>query len=78
MTDGALEFTKKFAAALKKLRLEKGLSHDKLAERAGITRPAISYIESGSKTPTLATCYKLSVALDVPLSALIHSIETDK
>ena len=35
----------------KQIRQEKGLSHEALARRAGVTRPAISHIESGKRNP---------------------------
>lgn len=62
-------------AMLKKARKAKGLSHDKVAEKAGITRAAISYIESGQRSPSLVTCLKIARAMDIKLWALLKKLE---
>lgn len=62
---------------LKALRIEKDLSHNKLSVKAGITRPAISQIESGKRTPTLLVCLKIARALDVSLGDLIQKCEKE-
>jgi putative molybdopterin biosynthesis protein len=63
------------ARQLKTLRQTKGLSHDTLARRAGLTRPAISHIESGKRKPSLKVSIKLAHALDTELSELLRAIE---
>ena len=50
--------------ALKAKRLEMGISHDKLAQLTGLSRAAISMIESGQRHPTLLTCFRIAVALE--------------
>lgn len=69
------KFEKRFAEAVKKLRKDKGLSHEKLAIIAGVTRPTIANIESCKKSPTLATCYKVAKSLGVNLSDLVEEAE---
>ena len=59
----------------KELRLEKGLSHDALAKKAGITRSAISHIESGKRNPSLLVALNISHALGVEMSDLLKKIE---
>jgi len=61
--------------ALKDARLKKGLSHESLAQKAGITRPAISHIENGKRKPTLLICLKIAQALDLKLWQLIKKAE---
>lgn len=56
---------------LVKTRKEKGISHEKLTELSGLSRTAISYIESRKSTPSIITCMKLCKALDVRLSDLL-------
>ncbi|MGB9153267.1 MAG: helix-turn-helix transcriptional regulator [Alphaproteobacteria bacterium] len=58
------------------LRLEKGLSHNKLATLAGVTRPAISLIENGKRIPTLIVCLKIAHALDISLGRTIAKYES--
>jgi len=55
----------------KRIRIERKLSHDLLAKRAGISRAAISHIESGKRSPTLLVCLKIAHALGVELSDII-------
>lgn len=56
---------------LKKLRIEKNLSHEQLAKRTGLNRSTISRIESGHRNPTVETAQKISRALDFNLGTLI-------
>ncbi|MES2985314.1 MAG: helix-turn-helix transcriptional regulator [Pseudomonadota bacterium] len=58
----------------KKLRKEKGLSHDKLAELTGIHRSAIGLLEGKKRTPTILTCLKLCQALGVRLEDILRKI----
>jgi DNA-binding XRE family transcriptional regulator len=60
---------------LKAARQQKGMSHDVLAQKAGVSRPAISHIENGKRKPSLILCIKLAHALDIKLSDLIAQIE---
>ncbi len=61
---------------MRQLRMELGLSHEKIANRAGITRPAVSHIESGKRKPSLAMAVKLAYALDVELSEILKYAES--
>lgn len=56
--------------AMKKLRLEKGLSQQALAERVGVTRQTIISIEGGDYNPTLDLCKKICLELGVTLNDL--------
>ena len=61
-------------AKLKAARLEQGLSHEKLAEKAGLNRSTISLIESRKRQPTLLSCIKIADALDVKLDDIMKSL----
>ena len=50
---------------LKKIRTEKGLSQQQLAETVGVSRNTISSIETGQFTPTAKLALILCIALDV-------------
>lgn len=54
------------------LRKEHGLSHDQLAEKTGLSRAAISFIESKKRTPSILTCLKIANALGSKLSDLLE------
>lgn len=60
-------------ARLKEIRLEQGLSHEKLAEKTKLHRSTISLIESNKRQPTLLTCIKIADALNVSLADIIKS-----
>lgn len=55
---------------IKELRLEKGISQQKLADRIGVTRQAVSLFEKGDRDPKLETWIKLADFFDVPVSYL--------
>lgn len=55
---------------IKELRLEKGISQDKLAKAIGVTRQAISLFEKGRRDPKLETWQYMSAYFNVPVSYL--------
>ena len=61
-------------AELKKIRKSKGLSHEKIADKAGIHRSTISLIESGKNQATLITCLKIADVLECDLGKIITKI----
>lgn len=62
--------------SLRQLRNERGLSLEKLAQIAGVSRAMLGQIELGQSTPTIKTLWKISRALDVPFSALLSGKES--
>jgi transcriptional regulator with XRE-family HTH domain len=60
---------------LTQLRKAQGLSHEKLAEKTGLSRPAISFIESHKRVPTILTCAKIAKALGARLADIIDKFE---
>lgn len=59
---------------IRKLRLQKGLSQEALAEVADIHRNFLGEIERGKKGITLETLFRLSRALDVTPQSIITVI----
>ncbi len=55
---------------VKNLRLSKGLSQEKLAEKMGISSKYLSSIERGKENPTLDTFMKLAEALNIEISEI--------
>ena len=55
---------------LKKVRTEKGLSQQQLAETVGVSRNTISSIETGQFSPTAKLALILCIALDVKFEEL--------
>lgn len=61
---------------LKRLRTERGLSLEKLAQSSGVSRAMLGQVELGQSAPTINVLWKMARALDVPFSALITSSQT--
>jgi len=57
------------------LRDAQGLSLRALAERCGLSANAISRIERGENSPTVASLQLLAAALNVPITELFRSVE---
>lgn len=55
---------------IKKLRKEAGLTQEQLAEKVGVSRAYMGYVEQGRNTPSLEVLEKISKVLKVPLSQL--------
>ena len=60
---------------LEKKRRKLGISHETLAERAGIHRSTISRVESGSINGTLMVFLSMAQALEVSLGDIIKRAE---
>ena len=58
---------------LHKLRSEKGLSQDELAEKVFVTRQAVSRWENGETVPNTETLKLLSKLFDVSINTLLGS-----
>lgn len=52
---------------LKLLRLERGLSQEKLAEYVNMSREHISCIERGKNLPTVETLYNLAAYFEIDI-----------
>ena len=76
MRDKVSEQTvKELVRKFKELRLEKNLSHAKLAEKIGMSDRTISFIESNKQIPSILTCLKICKALEVSLEDLLVKIK---
>lgn len=58
---------------LRELRQERGLSMRALARLSGLSTNALSMIERGKTSPSVSTLYKLSEALEVPITAFFRT-----
>jgi transcriptional regulator with XRE-family HTH domain len=59
---------------IRTLRLNKGISQEKLAELADLHRTYIGMIERGDKAVTIITLKKLSLALNVSINELVKDL----
>jgi transcriptional regulator with XRE-family HTH domain len=58
-------------ANLRRLRSRRGLSLERLARRAGVSRAMLSQIELGRSAPTINSLWKVARALNVTFAALV-------
>ena len=56
---------------LRRLRVKRGLSLERLARHSGVSRTMLSQIELGQSAPTITTLWKIARSLGVTFSALI-------
>ena len=59
---------------LRELRQERDLSMRSLAKLSGLSTNALSMIERGRTSPSVSTLYKLSEALEVPITAFFRTV----
>ncbi|WP_051356354.1 helix-turn-helix domain-containing protein [Azorhizobium doebereinerae] len=63
---------------LRQLRLEKGMTLDRLAAASALTRGYLSLVERGLKTPSISALLRVATALDVNIAQLfdLNAIST--
>ncbi len=66
------EINKKLGNRIKYLRLQRGLSQEKLAEAIDIATTSLSYVETGRGFMTLVTLEKLANVLNVDLCEIFQ------
>jgi transcriptional regulator with XRE-family HTH domain len=57
---------------LQRLRREKGLSQEELADRAGIHQTYLSGVERGKRNPTVVVLQRIAEALDADIADLVE------
>lgn len=70
MNKNATQLQLKFGEKVRKERMKRGLSQEKLGFETGLDRTYISGIERGERNPSLNNIGKLAKALKVSLSDL--------
>ncbi len=68
---GAAELGRRVADNLRQRRKARGLSLDDLARASGVSRAALSQIETRKSNPTVGVLWKIAVGLGVPFAELI-------
>ncbi len=63
---------------VKRVRQEKGLTQEQLADLSGFSQQYISGLEQGRRNPTIVTLYELALALGVSHLELVRPIEEAK
>jgi len=65
------KLTKTICKKIKKYRNEKGLTQEDLAEKVGVSRVYIGYVEQGRNTPSLEILEKIAKALNVKMTEIL-------
>jgi transcriptional regulator with XRE-family HTH domain len=69
--EASSDLTPIVGANLRRLRVKRGLSLERLAKASGVSRAMLGQIELGHSTPTINVVWKIARALDVSFSTLI-------
>ena len=72
-TDDQKQVVLQVGVVLKKLRKEKRLSLEELAELSGVSKLTLGNIERGETNPTIGMLWKISKSLSLPLMALFST-----
>ena len=65
-------FLAAFSAHIRSIRLQRGLSQEDVAERAGIHVTYLSGIERGRRNPSVKSLYRIAKALDIPVREMFE------
>ena len=69
------EIEKKFGIILKRLREDKNMSQEFLANDSDLDRTFISLLERGERQPSISTLFKLAASLGIKPSEIIKELE---
>jgi transcriptional regulator with XRE-family HTH domain len=69
--DASSDLTPVVGTNLRRLRMKRGLSLERLSRASSVSRAMLGQIELGQSTPTINVLWKIARALGVPFSALI-------
>ncbi|APR85819.1 Putative transcriptional regulator [Minicystis rosea] len=71
--EASADLTPVVGSNLRRLRIKRGLSLERLSRASNVSRAMLGQIELGQSTPTINVLWKIARALGVPFSALITS-----
>jgi transcriptional regulator with XRE-family HTH domain len=66
------KLTKTICKRIKKYRYDIGMTQEDLAEKVGVSRVYIGYVEQGRNTPSLEILEKIAKSLKVKLPDLVE------
>ena len=70
------ELAHAFGAAVRALRIERGIAQESMAHLAGVERSHMGKIERGEHMPTLAIIFKIAGALECSTAVLMSEAES--
>lgn len=72
-----LQLQQAFGRVIKRIRLEKGISQERLAELVELHRTYISDIERGGRNVSLVNIYRIAEGLNVKSTELFQGMEEE-
>jgi len=73
-----ITLAQRLAQRLKQVRKDKGLSLEATAKLSGVSRSMLSQIERGESSPTIATLWSLTSALQLDFAGLLDENDTSE
>lgn len=73
---GAAELGQRVAENLRRKRKARGMSLDDLARASGVSRAALSQVETVKTNPTVGLLWKIAVGLGIPFADLIGEVRS--
>ena len=70
-----MEITKAFSVTLLRIRKEKQLTHERLAELAGLHPTTISLLERNLRQPSITTVFLLAGALGIEPDEFVREVK---
>jgi len=71
------EIAARYGLNLRRERQRVGLTQARVADRAGVRRPAVSLLEAGRQAPTVELTFRLGGALGVHPAVLLNGMSWD-
>ena len=71
----ARELLLAFGSGVRRLRVERGMSQEQLAELAGLNRTYLGDVERGERNVSLINIHRIARALDVPTGELMATLD---
>nr|WP_211656336.1 helix-turn-helix transcriptional regulator [Planococcus sp. MSAK28401] len=72
-----LQLRQAFGRVIKRIRLEKGISQERLAELVELHRTYISDIERGGRNVSLVNIYRIAEGLEVRVFEIFQELEKE-
>lgn len=73
-----MDITKAFSVTLLRIRKQKGLTHERLAELAGLHPTTLSLLERNKRQPSITTVFLLAKGLGIDPDELVAEIMRTK
>lgn len=71
MSAAAEHNQRRFGQNVRRIRLERGMTQEAVADAAGLHPTAMSFVETGAREVRLDTIIRIAFALDVEIDALL-------